>query len=354
MLEYIKKNFELQSTKIIGSDNKYHTVYYILFETGNYYIGKHSSLNIENDEYFCSGKAAKILKEKGILYTRQIISYLNSAEEAICLETSLLSDKKIYEHKNCLNCYPGSPPDLSNSIIISIGNKFKMINSKLLEYYLQNGWKKCGIKRIWVTDKDNKNVKYILDTELEKYLKDGWHTGSIKARNRTFIKKGNMQKFILNIFIDQYINDGWNIHHPHEGKIVIEKNRKRKFIYKEYLNDYLNEGWFRSSTISGLKYIVKDKQLKRIPKEELEKYLNNGWKIGNNKSNQIYINNGIVEKRIYREEIDKYESYSVGRLKYIYLTDGINNRRLYVNIDREEIEKLLNEQWKRGITSKNK
>lgn len=353
MLEYIEKNFKLNSDKVLGENLKYHTVYYILFENGKYYIGKHSSKDVDNDEYFCSSKLAQHLKDIGEKYNRKILSYLYTAKDAIDLETHMLSNKKIYENDNCLNCYPGSHPDASNSIIVSLKNRFKMINPKLLEYYLELGWERKGIKMFWMYHPDHKHNKRIIKDKIDYYLEHGWKLGTTNIKNRIFIKKDNKQKFIVKDFLEEYLKDGWRIHHPHIDKIVIEKNNKRKFIKQEDLMYYSSDGWVRSSTVRGLKYIVKNKKLKRVNQNELTQYLNDGWKIGNNKSDQCYINNGIIEKRIYIEDLKNYPDFSKGRLKYVRLTNGVETKQIYVK-DINILQQYLNDGWIRGCVLKNK
>lgn len=299
MKNKILKLFQFNNKSYLGIDNKFHTVYYIEFQTGHYYIGKHTIKNLNNDVYFCSGKLANILKDKKIPYVREVLGYYDTAQDAIYAETEILSNKEIYENEFCLNCYPGSPPDSAGTIIISKENKFKMINPKLLDYYLSIGWEKRGIKRIFLSKNDN--VISVLPDEVEQYLNDGWMLGNIKTKDRIFIfnKQLNKRLFIKKKDIEQYLVNGWLIDHPHHGKLVIEKNNNFKFITKDKLKEYLTDGWIKSATTRKKIWIKKEFMLKRINVDELETYLHDGWTKNSNAHDTIYMNNRCQRNSYY-------------------------------------------------------
>jgi len=336
----------INRTKFKGDDLKYHTVYIIKFESGHYYIGKHSTYNDE-DDYFCSGILPNRLKLSGTKYERQILFYSNSAKEAIELETKILSNKKIFGNEFCLNCYPGSPNDATGTITVSKGNKFKMINPKLLEYYLEQGWEQRGIRRIYITN--GIENKMILPDEIDEYFENGWILGNSSAKDCIFILKDGKRKFIKREFLDDYVKNGWEYFHNQQDYKVIEKDGKLKKIPKSQLNNYLNDGYELSSTVKNLIYIRKDENFKRVPLEKLQDYLELGWVKGNKTSGQIYICTNESEKRIDINELSFYLElgWKKGRIKKIYLNDGATEKRIFFNNDKL-ISKLLLEGFKIG------
>lgn len=324
----------------IGDLGKYHTVYIITFESGHYYIGKRSTYDYKTDEYFASGILPNVLKNKGEKYEREILFFSEYPDLAIRKETEILQKKKFYDNEMCLNCYPGSPPDLTGTIIVSKGNKFKMINPKLLEYYLEMGWERKGVKRIWIS-KGNE-IKFILPEEVSDYLDDGWLLGNIKSRNREFITKDGKYKFVKKEDLENYLHEGWERkHNQFDMKVLrsMEDNSVIK-VKSSDVGEYIDNGYRHSSTVEGLIYITKNKRFKRVNETDLESYLEDGWIRGNNTSGKIYITNGEEEKRIYEEDIINHTGWYKGRLKKVYLNNGVYEKRVFFN-DIEKINELI-------------
>ncbi len=336
--EYIIKKFKLKSPPdvIIGDDGRYHTVYFIMFSNGCFYVGKHTSDDISNDSYFCSSKLGKGLKRLGIKYEREIICYVKDSSDAILLEQKILEDSTYYNNDLCLNCYQGSPPDACGSIVISKGNKFKMINPKLLETYLNNGWIKSPPKRIFIYK--NEINKRVLEDELDSYISDGWIIGSLHARGRTFIYKNGEYRFVIKNELNYYLDNGWIKQHPHQGRKVLEKNGEKIKVLAEDVEFYISDGWSFSGTLSGRKTLIKDGEIISVTTDELQSYMNSGWVRGNTMSNKIYINNGITEKRIDKEDISNYPDWSLGGLMKIGL--HLNGKYKVAKIN--DIEKIKN------------
>jgi len=328
MKEYILKNYMYNINKIKGKDERYHTVYIIMFENNTYYIGKHTCKDIDKDNYFCSGKAAISMRDSGVKYTRYILFYLESAIEALEAETNLLIDYTLFNNELCLNCSNTFIPDITGFIIVSKDYKYKIVNPKLLNYYLSQGWI-IGTFKVCI----NNSVisKFIHPDELDEYKSKGWQLGNFKLKisssDRIFIKKNNKFRYIKKYELDEYKSKGWIVKHNTEDSKVIEKDGKLKRVDKSDIDIYLNDGYKLSSTIKDLIYVTKDKQYKRVKLEELDNYIKDGWIRGNNTSNKIYITNGITEKRIYKDE-NIENDWKIGRLKKIYLNNGINERRI--------------------------
>lgn len=345
MIGHIFDAFDYNTNMEIGQDERYHTVYFIEFETGQYYIGKHTSNDPSKDMYFCSGKAAIMLKNKGIKYKRTILFYFRSADEAVYAETSILSTKKIFENENCLNCYPGSPPNTTGFITISKDSTFKVINPKLLDYYISIGWAIGGVRRIYVY-KDEIQTK-VLPEDLDKYLNEGWSAGKLSTRDCIFIEKDGVRKFIKKWFLKQYENEGWIRKHNVKDTKVLRKDGKIIKVRPENLEQKLLEGYSPSSITEGLIYIKKDNEYKRVHVETIDQYLEKGWELGNNMSGSVYINDGKNEKRIDPLDMCCYPNWSYGRLHKTYLNDGKNEKRIYSQ-DVDTINTLLSQGYKHG------
>lgn len=340
------KTWPLNPYQKKGVDGKYHTLYLIFFENGFYYVGKHSTDNL-NDRYFASGKLPKRYRDFGYLYIREIISYENSDECALFLETSILSNSIIYDNELCLNCYPGSPPSAQGTIVIKQGNRFKMCNPKLLDYYLENGWVVGAPKRVAMTN-FSEDVT-VLESQVDEYLENGYVFGRSKVRGRVFINKDNVYKFILKTSLPEYLNNGWVVKHPHSGRVVLARENNVVKINDSELDEYLAKGYSKTSTVDGLKYIRKNGKFKRVHLDELPTYLNNGWELGTNINQTVYMNNGINEIRVNNNEIHirEKEGFIKGRIKFVYLNNDIIERRLNPN-ELEKINTLIENGFKIG------
>jgi len=334
MKNYIINKFKnVQTNQTVGTDGRYHTVYYIEFDSGHYYIGKHSTSCLDNDRYFCSGKLALKLKECGTPYQRSVLFYLSDAESAIQIEKNILQIKKVFDAPLCLNCNCGHVPDVSGYIIISKGHTFKMVNPKMVDYYLEQGWQQKGIKRVYITD--GIQNKMVLPDHVDSYLASGWILGNSSAKDCIFVKKNGKLSYIKKSLLEQYISDGWEYHHNQQDYKVIKKDGKLKKVPSIKLAEYLDCGYELSSTVADLIYIKRENSYKRVPLEEVNAYINDGWTRGNPTSGKIYVYNEHTEKRISIDDLEKYESsgWVKGRIKKIYLTDGISEKRISYNDD---------------------
>lgn len=345
MKQHILTTITSNTTQKVGHDNKFHTVYIIEFSTGHFYIGKHTTSNLDTDSYFCSGKLAISMKQAGHTYKRTILFYLDTALDAINVETLILSNTDIYKNEFCLNCYPGSPPDPSGSIIISLGNKFKMISPKLLEVYLLKGWIQKGITRCWVSKNDD--IKFILPAEVDTYLDDGWILGNDKSRNRIFVTKDGVLKYIKRSSLLNFENDGWTKTHNVQNRKVLRKDNVVIKVHPDQVNDKLAEGFTPSSTIAELIYIYKGSEYKRVNEQDLSYYIDTGWKRGNNHTGKVYINNGIIETRIHKSDINEHPGFIFGRLEKLYLNNGKTEKRISI-LNTSLIQEYLNNNYVYG------
>jgi Putative endonuclease segE, GIY-YIG domain/NUMOD3 motif len=178
----------------------------------------------------------------------------------------------------------------------------KMVKTKEIDEYLNNGWVKGnyynkGIKRSeefknnlrsrtgekspvfkskFIYKEGESKHKRVKIENLDKWINEGWIVGirediikKISITNsgegnamygRCFINNGEINKGINKNELDEYLNNGWHlgrlkfINHHHDayvgekngmfGKIFVhDENNKNKVIKKEDLDTHLNQGW---------------------------------------------------------------------------------------------------------------
>lgn len=68
----------------------HHFIYKTISSSGKFYIGRHSTNNL-NDNYFCSGKWIRSIKDKSIL-SREILEFSSNFEELKLLEEKYLKE----------------------------------------------------------------------------------------------------------------------------------------------------------------------------------------------------------------------------------------------------------------------
>lgn len=327
-LDELISKYPTNKVQHVGDDGKYHYVYKIVFENGFYYIGKHSTHNI-NDNYFASGKLPNKYRTEGYSFTREVISYEKTSECALFLESCILSNGLIYSPEECLNCYPGSPPSLFGSVVIRKNSKFKMVNRKLVDYYLGIGWELGAPKRIRMTN--GNEDKYVLPEYIEEYEKIGYVIGRVNCRDRIFVELDGKFKFILISELSKYEESGWVRRHPHCGTRVLKNDNVLVKVGLVESESLINRGYLPASTVDSLKYIRKDGKFRRVSLDDLPNYLANGWSLGTNICNTVYINDGFREFRVSPGKVEDYiknKSCTIGRLNFLFLNDGVNEIRL--------------------------
>lgn len=104
----------------------YHFIYKTTHSNGRYYIGRHSTNNL-NDGYLGSGKWVKSIKDKSTL-SRDIISYANDIEELKLLEEQYINTH--FDNPLCMNHSKSSHgfDSESASVINTQSNKKRIQN----------------------------------------------------------------------------------------------------------------------------------------------------------------------------------------------------------------------------------
>lgn len=125
-----------------------------------------------------------------------------------------------------------------NKVYINKDNINKMVDKEELPYYLHNGWElgkvfynskpQSLVGKIWI-NKNGKNKVIKEDKKLlQEYIDDGWKkgqykkTGGEKFKGRKRIKKNGKCRYVYPSEIVDYINKGW-----------VTSDKTRKELYRE-------------------------------------------------------------------------------------------------------------------------
>lgn len=332
----------------LGKDQRYHMVYAIQFENGEFYIGKHSTIDndLTNDKYFASGKLPTERKARGIPYQRENLFFFESSEDALAYETTLL-ESEIYDDPLCLNCYPGSPPDATGTVCVFKGEKFKMVNPKLVDIYLSKGWK-FGTPHRQFLSRGN-SLCTALESEIDDLIKEGWELGNARSRGRIFIMNVNtgerryVHKTVVGSFGEEWTTK--NAHNIAGRKVMKSPCGKLKRVFPDQIEEHLENGWVFSSTVGGKIPMRRGHEHTRIDADSLDEYLAQGWETGGNSKGTVYISNGSVEKRIPAEaDLADYPGFTKGRITTVRLVNkssGQTKSFLLIFDDEEVMSKLI-------------
>ena len=284
---------------------------------------------IVDEDLINSNECYNIIPGGGGSYNTMTPVITLDGESIVVSKTEYKNNKKLYKH-----------PTLGK-IRINNGILNKMVDPKLLDKYLNNGWvrgetfKSC-LGKILV-NYDNIEERFIYESELDEYLKNGWIRGGKSrnkgkksfAKNLMWINDGHSQKRIPQNQLDHYLNSGWVIgvcQSTTTGYVritngVYDKNINPKNI--DELEFYLSEGWVRGSCHSTNKdfiWVNNGKDTKCISKNNIDEYLSSGWVRG-------------------RLDIDG--AYTLGKV-------AIHKDKKVLMVDPKNLDNYLNNGWKKG------
>jgi len=190
--------------------------------TGRYYVGMHSTYNLE-DNYMGSGKRLRYsIRKYGVEnHTKEILEFSPTREELVLREIEIVN-KELVENPMCMNLREGGTGGFSSE-----QQKLNVIKSNEKQKLLRQ---------------DPEWVKKKSDT-LSKSIKKAYEEGKI----------------------DRYVNYDWNGKtHSEETKQLMSEIRK-------------GTGVGETNSQFGTCWITKDGINKKIKKEDLETYLNENW-----------------------------------------------------------------------------
>lgn len=189
--------------------------------TGRYYIGMHSTYNLE-DNYMGSGKRLRYsIRKYGVEnHTKEILEFLPTREELVLREIEIVT-KELIDEPMCMN--------------LVIGGQGGFISLE-------------GVKKGGVISGNLHKQRLITDIEYSnKHKKNAWN---------------NLKK---------YFETGKRSLNNFEGKTHSEETKKLMSEIKK------GTGTGESNSQYGTCWITKEGINKKIKKEDLETYLNEGW-----------------------------------------------------------------------------
>ena len=154
----------------IGSDDFYHFTYITICNTTHkFYIGKHSTKNL-NDGYIGSGNIFRriLKKHETTSFTRHIIKFFNTEEEAFIHEAQILTEDVIKTYKDNLGmCYNLKSGGMGGTVYISEETRNKLRGAK---------------------EKPEAKARY-KDPEYRAKLREGLNRPEVKAKIKESLKK---------------------------------------------------------------------------------------------------------------------------------------------------------------------
>jgi hypothetical protein len=210
---------------------KQHSIFYIYKitcnVTGRYYIGMHSTSNLE-DGYFGSGKRLKysVIKYGKENHSKEILEFLENTESLINRETQLVN-ADLLKDPNCMNLAHGG----IGGFISLEGCKLGSSNRALI---------------LWKNSEYQKQQKNLASVRLKEKWKDPEYrtnmldvsTNSFKNKQHTLNSKllmSNKAKLRIGKLSSSF--DTCWIYHLHLQQSIKIKN--------EQLNTYLEQGWIK-------------------------------------------------------------------------------------------------------------
>ena len=367
---------------------KYHYLYKITnIITGEYYIGIHSTDNLD-DGYFGSGRLLKkLIEEFGKdQFKKEILKFCKNRLELLNYEEQYVNENTLND-KKCLNLICGGLGayyySTKGTTTVRNPKTGKCFNVKIGDPRLKSG-ELIYVTKGKVTVFDPITNKFIsISTDDPRYI-----SGELKMKlSKNFSGKGrtmiynqttNEYKCIYTKELKEYLKKGWIKQSkckgrvsPTKGMVWVCKGDEMKIIKKEELQVYLNDGWINKRNVSPCKDkigIIKDGVNKFVNEEELQVYLNDGWNLGMSSRNKGMItvyDPKTPESKCFSVSKDdprflsgelklaSFKKYDMGLggsckgLKYIN-KDGIIKR-----IKPEEIQYYLDNGWNLGMRKNN-
>lgn len=284
---YIEKKYNYVYKLVLISDPRY------------FYIGKHSTNNLD-DNYMGSGKKVLLLrKELGKnCFSKEILSFWDNVDDALLEEERIVS-KELIENKFCLNTIVGggSIDTTGLSHIVSDETKRKIskansgrvvsdetkekirksllgrkvpleVTEKIVKTKKELGLLKCSEETKKKIGDKNRGRK---QDDKQKIAASKRHSGTIA------VNKDGVVKFIKKDEFCDYKSNGWN---KGTGKKMTKKRveENKKMVSSLWSNESFRKNF--SEKNKGLIFINNTIDEKKVKKTELENYLNNGWVLG--------------------------------------------------------------------------
>lgn len=210
-------------------ERRYHYIYKITcLKNGKYYIGMHSTDNLE-DGYMGGGKRIKnsIKKYGKDAHRKEILGFFENREDLRNREIQLVNEELLNDPM-CMNLQPGGGGGL--------------INEEHRQKFLKSGIE--GFKKIIKDPEYREKFSLKCSEAMKKRWKDP-DQRKILNSNKSFYGKSHSEEAKKLIGSKNAINQKGSGNSMF-GKIWINhKNLGERVINKEELGSYLNDGWER-------------------------------------------------------------------------------------------------------------
>ena len=340
---------------------------------GKIYIGKHSSQNIETDNYLGSGKILKkAIKKYGRQNFKKQVLHVFSIEEQAYLKQKDIVDQQFLSRKDTYNITLGG----RGSWFFKRGmSAARLVQTGQIIYVSINDsrWKTGQIEGV---THNMATARLVQTGQIIQVTVDDskWKTGQLEGclKGTIFITNGKQERMIKK---EIPIPQGWEKGrklctsiqggqtHSTYGTIFINNGTKQRMIKKEIP---IPQGWEKGkipgcqdgqkNPIYGKIWITNGKYNKMIKKDSK---IPQGWRKGTDaKGSIIYITNGKSVKKIKKNDPIP-DGWRKGRIMpsgfqdgqknpiygKIWITNGSQNRAINRNA-------LIPQGWKRGKTQK--
>lgn len=277
--EKFKKEFILKEDIFKGENNKYYYLYKIEFPNGKYYLGKHTTKNI-NDGYGGSGVLLprEYAHNNIDLINKIILKFFKNSEELDAGERSLVNDLYLTD-ENCLNYRKGGSGGINELIANKISNSKKGV--KRSKESIEKQRKKCigkkhtdktkqkqseWHKEFWVSEEGKKRK-----LKMSEIMKNKPKTNETREKLSQIVKKRFSDKnYKLKNNLKYYQKEINELDNSEEINNILNKNT---FSTDEYvlLNNFLLkfkqkrlEKRIESKKIKKVKYIFTEEHKRKI------------------------------------------------------------------------------------------
>ena len=201
--------------------------------TGRYYIGMHSTCNLD-DGYMGSGKRLRYsIRKYGVdNHKKEILEFFENRELLIEAEKKAITEDMVLD-ENCMNLKGGGSGGFSSD---EHAIKFSMCGNKAFKDKMLNDTIfKLNFSKI----KKENTKKRILDGNM-KFWRDNYDWNDKKHSDETKQKMSELKK-----------GTGTGESNSQYGTCWITKDGSNKKIKKEDIGSYLNEGWVKGKKVKS-------------------------------------------------------------------------------------------------------
>lgn len=211
--------------------------------TGRWYIGMHSTDNIE-DGYMGSGlRLRRSIRKYGVdNHTKEILEFSPTREVLILRETEIVN-KELIADENCMNLKEGGTGGFSSEehkikfFTDGVKTGREKTNKLLKEKFGDNFQSEIGkIFRISLENDEKLKTEWILKTKIG-LINAGFSEGTFKNKNHS-----QETKLLMS---ESSKGQGIGETNSQYGTCWITKDGLNKKIKKEELDSHLNEGWIK-------------------------------------------------------------------------------------------------------------